>query len=232
MEKPEDSRSDRAPGPDGADPQAAPAQRRREKPSTAPAAATASTGFPGSEVLSGSSARIVLARIVDGDPLGIVPRSADRIRERALILDGYRVALRAMARTARAALSYRGQPDLDTWLRSRIDESIEDTILEDREEERLALPTDGERSARYEFLSETLGVEPGLTRRMCVLFNDFPDHERRAFCAVIMEGKSINRYVAEGNGPPTKVREMLIDMLRRLSLPEDGLDPGDPAHEQ
>lgn len=233
MERPAEPRSEGMPEPDGGG--VAPrseslggevARPRKSSDAKAHRGKTPAR-FPGSEFLSGASTRDVLVKIVEGDPLEIGELALERLRERALMLDTYRVTLRAMARTARAAMSYRGTPDLTTWLRSRIDESIDDAILEDREEERLALPAAEGGDARYAFLSEALGVEPGLARRMCVIFNDLPDEQRRAFCSIVMEGKSLNRHVAEGNGPPSKVRELLVEVLRKLSLPEDGFDFGD-----
>jgi hypothetical protein len=52
-----------------------------------------------------------------------------------------------------------------------------------------------------------------------------PIETRRAFFAIAVEGKSIHRYVAEGNGPPQLVRERLDAALRALGRKlELGLD--------
>ena len=92
---------------------------------------------------------------------------------------------------------------------------------EDREAERAGQPLDGGQDPRYIFLSEALGVEASLARRVAVVFNDLPPAQRRVFYAVVVQGKSLNRHVAEGNGPPDRVREDLKSALLALSLLQD-----------
>ena len=63
---------------------------------------------------------------------------AGRLRERALLLDGERVLLRAFAHVATRAPGWRGRPLLATWLLARIDEAVDGVLLEEAD---LALDT-------------------------------------------------------------------------------------------
>jgi hypothetical protein len=176
------------------------------------------TSFPGSEILHQPSTRDVLRKILEGDPLGIAERSSLRLKERAILLDTARLTLRAMARTAHRARAYQGDPALSDWLAQRIDESIRDLIEEDREGERAGAPIGDDPEDRFAFLTETIGVTPAMARRVCVVFNDLPDERRHAFWSMVIEGKSLNRYVAEGHGPPDQAKEHLKQAFLALSL--------------
>ena len=180
----------------------------------------AEPGFPGSEFLRQRTPKQVLARIVEGDPLGVRGRCMERLRSRALLLSLDRLVLRSMARAARAAMAYRGHPQLASWLNARIDAAIRDLISEDRENERAGLlhnePGEPE-DPHYAFVSEALGVDPALARRVCVVYNDLSELQRQAFWAVVMEKKTIHRYAAEGHGPPDQIRQALVDAFRAVS---------------
>lgn len=173
--------------------------------------------YPGSDLLAGANPKKVLRRLFDGDPLGIAQACSQRLRSKALILDLNRLHMRAIARIAHAAPRYRGHPSLDPWITGRIDQSIKDLIKDDREEERSAMPPSDPREPRFIFLSEALGIEPGLTRKACIKFNDLEPDVRGAFYAVVVEGKKINRYVAEGNGPPDNVLRLVRQALKVFS---------------
>jgi hypothetical protein len=184
-----------------------------------------SSAFPGSEILHQPSTREVLRKILEGDPLGIAERSSLRVKERALLLDISRLTLRAMARAAYRARAYQGDPALGDWLTERIEESIRDLIEEDREDERAGIPVGTDPEARFAFLTETIGVTPPIARRVCVVFNDLPDDRRHAFWSMVIEGKSLNRYVAEGHGPPEQAKEHLKQAFLALSLLEGPQGP-------
>jgi hypothetical protein len=174
--------------------------------------------FPGRAILSAPNSREVLARLMDGDPLEIDARCRERILSRALMLALRRVYLRAVARIAHQGPRYRGVPELDVWLAARIDEALDDLLAEDREEELSGVPPTSPWDPRFAFISETLGIEPALARRACLSFNVLPDEVRHAYFSIAVEGKSLHRYVAEGNGPPSRVREHLNQALAALGL--------------
>jgi hypothetical protein len=172
--------------------------------------------YPGRAILGSRSERVVLSRLIDGDPLEVEARCRERIIEQALMLALHRVHLRAVARIAHRAPRYRGTPGLDEWMKECIDEALRDLVNEDREEELSGLPPSEPWDPRYAFMSEAIGVEPSLARRACVEFNVLPHEVRRTYFAIGIEGRTIHRYVAEGHGPPSKIQEHLIRALRAL----------------
>lgn len=183
--------------------------------------------YPGVEVLGHDRPLEVLRRLSDGDPLGVHGAAETRLIERALLLDLPRLTLRAMARAAVRAPGYLGRPELEHWIGARVDEAISDLLREDREEERRGVPPREPWDNRYAFLSEAMGVDPALARRLCILLNDLEDRPRHAFFHMVVLKKSLRRYVAEGYGPPDRVRESLRVALASLSRQEPtGQDPG------
>ena len=177
--------------------------------------------YPGAELLRGDSARRTLARIHDGDPLGLGPRCSERLRERAILLGGERVLARALVRVALRAPTYEGVPPLELWLEQRIDRAIDDLLGE---------PPAETGDAHFAFLSETLGVEPPLARKAAIVFNDLPATIRRTFWEIVVQGKTVRRWVAEGHGPPEYVKSELNYALGMMSsLGDADLDrPTDP----
>jgi hypothetical protein len=172
--------------------------------------------FPGSEILSQESPKRVLSRLVDGDPLEIQARCKEHVYDQAWLLSVSRVHLRSVARIAHAAMRYRGEPALDAWLKERVEQSTLELLEEDLEEERVGIPPAEPWDPRYAFVSEALGIEPTLARRACVEFNLLPHEVRCAYFAVVVEGKTIHRHVAEGHGPPDQARSHLKLALRTL----------------
>lgn len=173
-------------------------------------------GFAWRGLFEGRSPREILVRLLEGDPLGIEVRCEERVRERALLMNPHRLALRAFARTAHAAYSYRGMPPFRDWLQGCIDRAIDDLISEDLEEERRAIPAQLRPDESYPRVFESLGIEPELARRVCIVVNSMDDAMRHAFFAVYVRKVSVNHYVAEGNGPPQVVRALLEAALERL----------------
>jgi hypothetical protein len=174
------------------------------------------SGEPGNALLRGGSPREILKRIFDGDPLEIAARCKERIETRAYLLELGRLHLRAVARVARAAPSWKGDPPLDQFILERIEYSAQELIQEDREEELSGIPCANPDDPRFTFLEETLGIPRALARRACVAFNYLPQRVRCAYFAVLVHGKAVNRYVAEGHGPPERVRadiEMAVQTI-------------------
>ncbi len=189
-----------------------------------PAEGSGGKEFPGSEALRGRSPMEVLHRLLDHDPFELQGRSVGRLEARALLLAERRVYLRTLARVAYAAPKYRGVPPLDEWLEGRIDQAIEEILEEDLEAELSGEPLAVPYESRLVSLSESLGLEIGMTRRACLRFNALPDRARRAFFAVAIQGKTVHRYVAEGQGPPLTVVADLRLALDALSAPAAGDD--------
>jgi hypothetical protein len=177
--------------------------------------------YPGRELLGVGSPAEVMTRILQGDPLEIRARCRERLEEEALLLSLHRLHLRALARAAHGAPRYRGSPPLAVWLRTCIDRSIDDLLDEDRDEERSFSLTDGELEHPYAFIADLLQCEPELARSACVAFNALPREDRRTFFAIVIERTPLVRFVAQGNGPPMKVKESLRRAFRALGLADE-----------
>jgi DNA-directed RNA polymerase specialized sigma24 family protein len=151
--------------------------------------------FEGADVLSGASPSEVLARLVRGDPLGVGLRCHRRRRERATLIDPARLTSIAMARVARSAMQYRGEPELDAWLVSCVDLAIDDARTQDREAAADAvLPADPQ---HFDFAAKAWNVEARVARDACSTFNDLPDVVRVAYWRAILEGKGLARGAEE-----------------------------------
>jgi hypothetical protein len=166
--------------------------------------------FPGSELLVADSPREVLHRLLDGDPFHIGDRCRLLLRQKAFFLNPERLFFKSVARVSYASLDYGGKPPLERWLDRCIDRSIEDMRSEQYEEEFHALPPEeSDDGAFYTNFADKAGIEVPLARLACLALNNLPDETRLAFQAIGMEGKTIHRYVAEGHGPPDRVRRLL-----------------------
>lgn len=189
-------------------------------------------GFAGSEWLVADSPREVLHRLLDGDPLGIQDRCRTRLRQKAFFLNPERLFLRALARVSFAAVDYSGKPSLGRWLDGCVDLALEDLRSEQYEEEFHDLPPEeSDDGAFYAQFAHRTGIELPLARLACLALNNLPPETRLAFQAVGMEGKSVHRYVAEGHGPPDRVRQLLRHAALSVLLAlENGklIDPGAP----
>jgi len=178
--------------------------------------------YPGHEFLAFDSPREALRQITEDDPLDIAQACDSRLEERCLLLDEYRLTVRSMARIAYRAPSYLGKPALTPWMGAIIDKAIDELLVEDREEERDGVPPTEPWDNRYSFLGEVLGIEMGLTRSVCIVYNDMSDEFRKVFYNLVFRGKTLNRFVAEGNGPPDKVMRLLHEAMRTMAKPFKG----------
>jgi len=156
----------------------------------------------------GSSAEI-LPRLLKGDRLEIWPRCVERLKTRCHLIDVERLYYRSLARIAYAGPRYQGNPVLDEFLRGRIDASMDELMREDHEEERRRLPLTEADAARFRFLQEVLGMDWKVARGGVVRFNVLEEDVRQTFFSLVVEMKRFNRHLAEGNGPPEKVRSHL-----------------------
>jgi hypothetical protein len=165
--------------------------------------------------IGGDSPHEILERMVKGDPLGVEERCHRILRERALLIQPERLALRSMAKIAVFGFTRRGQSFPTTVIDSIIESAITDLIREDSEQERAGLPSSGE---MYGQVSGALGIEPGLARRTCVVFNSMPFLSRRVFWATLVERSSIE-FVSSQLGISTEdVVIHLKQTLKTLSL--------------
>ncbi len=171
--------------------------------------------------LASGSPREVLARLVDGDPLGVRVTVAERLYQSRQLLDAERVWLRALARIARFSCRYRGRPEFSVWRDERCDEAIADIL----EEERAAVQG-GEPSAEatgevFKLLAEPLGIGAQEARRACVALHDCSLEERTAFFALVLEARSLDVVASELDCDPTLVARRARRVLLALLHPND-----------
>jgi len=184
-----------------------------------------STGPAGSErrrasrgwrrLLAGSPARIVLARLLDGDPLDLRGRVARGLERGALLLDAERAFLRAAARTARRAERYRGQPALSSWLDACVEEALAELVREEREAERPG-PADGPEACAA--LAGPLGIDPRAAGRILSTFNARPLADRRAFFELVLAGRGFDALGRRAVGAARRARATLIALLEAEEL--------------
>lgn len=170
--------------------------------------------------------REILARIVPGDPLGLRDRTAQRVRERSVLLDVDRAVLRAFALCASAAVAWRGRPALEHWLAERVDQAIDQVLEEEdgrlsdqdpapREPGSGALPRDP-----FTLLAAPLGLDPGAARSACARFNRLEEADREAFFALVVEGTSLDALCGERRTPAPELARRArhaLDVLRGAS---------------
>jgi hypothetical protein len=175
------------------------------------------TDFPGSRLLVARSASILLDRLADGDPLELGPRLVDRMVDQAICVDGQRLIDMVVARVAHDAMGYEGEPSLDEFLNACIDKAIDAFLIREAEAESAGAPLEIPEDPYHVFFSQVLGVELPMARKISIHFHYLPLATRRAFQAIFVDQMSINRWVAEGNGPPERVMAQLKYALEMMS---------------
>ncbi len=177
------------------------------------------------ELLRGNDPVKILERLVRDDALGIRPHTLDRLAERGFLLDPERLLARVFARVAHDADLYEEEP-FPPWLEERIDRSMRELVREDWEEERRGELPDPD-DVRYQFLTELLGLEPGLCRRAAIAVNDLDDTTRIAFTAVTMRGQTLQQCIDAGLGTLEEVRDAIRTAILAISQIADDDEEGD-----
>jgi len=153
-------------------------------------------------LLSGSSPREVLARLMSGDPLSLRPCIAAVLAERLVLIEPDRVFLRAVARIARFAVRYRGQPEIDVWIRQQIEETVLELLDDDAEaDEGVGVFED----SGIGDLARPLGIESSRARAACDAFNRLTLEERSAFHALVLVGRSLDEVAAQTRRGATEI---------------------------
>ena len=155
------------------------------------------TGWPN---FFAGSPREVLARLVQDDSFAVRARVAARLRADALLLDGDRVHLRALARISRSARSYRGRPGLSEWLDGIVVSSVEEVVREEQEWARSRSPSREGRvpvpeapgADAYASLAGPLGLDPKAMRAACAAFDALPFTDRSAFFELVLEARELD----------------------------------------
>lgn len=196
-------------------------RRNRESSDGRGQAALGGGGDPATVLRLGDPASVLRA-IDTGDPLGLLERCARRARERALLVDVDRLQQQAAAHVAVLAGSYDAGVELDQWLSMRIDDAIERILQDDHSEASRFDDTTDQWDPRYEFLVYTLGVDPRRTRRACVAFNALPVKARRAFFALVLDGRDPDDCVGDEFGSSDEIIDGARAGLLAIIAPDDG----------
>jgi len=168
--------------------------------------------------LATGTPREVLARLVDGDPLGVRAVVAERLKTSRRLLDAERVSLRTFARVARFACRYRGRPEFSTWLAECCDDAIDDILDEEREAAVSESASAAAPSEAFALLAEPLGIDSFQARRACVAIHDCTFEERDAFFEIVLAARSLDDVAQEKDCAPTllarRARRVLLAILR------------------
>jgi len=170
--------------------------------------------------LATGSPREVLARLVDGDPLGVRTLVAERLSGSRRLLDAERVTLRTLAGVARFACRYRGRPVFSAWLKERCDEAIVDVLQEEREAAASSVKLASDPSEAFTLLAEPLGIDAHDARRACVALHDCTFEERDAFFALVLEARSLDEVAADRDCEPTLLARRARHVLLTILNPE------------
>ncbi|MCH2105030.1 MAG: hypothetical protein MK291_00145 [Planctomycetes bacterium] len=162
-------------------------------------------------------ARELLPRLVEGDPLELLPRCAAHLAKEALLLDLSKLHARSLALVARRFEEVSAE-ESDEWLNACVEEAAGQLIHEEQFEERLGFPPPRAEDPRSSFLVGALGIEPALTRGVSVSFHHKSREERRRFWRAVVAGEPING-IAEDEGETREgVLESLRGVIRSMSL--------------
>lgn len=173
------------------------------------------------ELFEGDSARAILARLAEGDPLDLHERCAQRIATQALLFDVQRLHLRSVAHVARHAIAYRGVPGLDVWIAERIRKALGELLDEDTASSAAReLPT-AVRDERLIALTEVLGLEPEDLARGLASFNRAPHEVRSAFCSIVVEQQSPYSWAEQNGVGIARVKSALRRALWVLGVREE-----------
>ncbi len=142
------------------------------------------------ELLGRGEPRDVLARIVPGDPLGLRPRVAHRLRARALLFDAERPLLRSLALVAARAPRYRGRPRPDLWLDARVEEALDELLSEERAGVREGLGS-------FEQIARRLGLRCEAVAAGRRRFHALKREDRDAFLRLVLEAQPLDACARE-----------------------------------
>ena len=175
---------------------------------------------PWRDLFLGGSPVTILPRLHAGDPLHLAPLCWDRLREVVLLIHPVRLYSRALASVAySAALGYSGQPPLLAFLTECVDQAIEELLEEDAWDERQGTPIEPARLPRYaDLVPRETGIEPGLSRRACVVFNSLPDEAREPFFRIVLEQYTVEEYGMQSDRSLEEIVAQIEATTRHLVL--------------
>ncbi len=172
--------------------------------------------------LCGGGPSKVILRLAQGDPLGLRRVVGVRLARRALLLDADWVHLRTMTRIALASRSYEGSPPFAHWLETQVDAAIEEVLDEEREFAQSSSLTQNpegcslHQPAVHKALGDPLGIDPGVSRRVCAALNGLPYQERHTFSSLVLRGEDLDQMAAESGISASRVGRRVRRVLDHL----------------
>ena len=169
------------------------------------------------EYLRGHDLQKILAGLVRDDPLGIGPKTLERLERSGYLLDSERLMARVFGRVAHDADLYdETEEEFDGWLDERVDSSIQQLVRQDWEEERAGTPPEPN-DLRYQFLTERIGLDAGLCRRASIAINELDEPTRVAFTSVVVYGRTLDECTRAGLGTLDELRVRIRAATQAIS---------------
>ena len=197
-------------------------------PASAPADPRAETAPAWRGLLAGTP-REVLARLVQGDPLGVRGVVARRLRSGSVLLDADRVHLRVVAQLARSAGKYRGRPAVEDWVDGHVLRILSELVREDHESAGAGASTEPDAPARapdaFTALAGPLGLDPRSMRAACAVFNVLPLADRAAFIELVLANRPLDdlaRELGESATPIARRARRALDAVLGSARPLGG----------
>jgi len=162
-------------------------------------------GAPAWRSLLAGTPREVLARLVQGDPLGVRGVVARRLRSGSLLLDADRVHLRVIAQLARSAGRYRGRPAVEDWVDGHVLRILAEVVREDHEPAGAGASTEPRAPDAFTALAGPLGLDPRSMRVACAAFNVLPLADRAAFIDLVLANRPLDDLARELGESATQV---------------------------
>ena len=157
----------------------------------------------------------VLARLVDGDPLGVRPVVGGRLRARWLVLDADRVHLRSLALLAHEGGTWSGRPRLVRWLEGLIDRAIDEVLAEGPP------ALSGVKAAPIEAeFARPLGLDPEVAVKLPWILAARPDSVRRAFVRLVLDGDDLDTIARDEEVSASEVGRRARSALDALQVVE------------
>lgn len=170
-------------------------------------------------LLSNQSLEAKLAAMSTGDPLGLYPLGAMRVRERFFYFDPDRVFDESTFNAVVMSLSLQKEDDFDQWLVERVDEAINDLIRRDTQAVKKGRVTDDLIQESAEYLVGCWGLGLAEAFEAAVRFNNLPEKPRRIFFAMLVEHRSVAQCLEDGLGPKDEMREYTVRAVEAILGP-------------
>jgi len=172
-------------------------------------------------VLAGKSPREILARLVEGDPLGLRARCELRVRSQAVLLEVHGLHLRSAAHVARHAPGYAGAPSIDVWLGEKVRRAAQELLQEAAELVAAGAIPEPPEDERLLAIADAFGIAPESLGRGCVAFNRAPYEARAAFHGIVLEGHALETWCEVNSTTTERAIAALRTALWALGVREE-----------